>query len=146
AYSVLFTASLPLSAAILTVINTNDSGAGSLRQAILDANVTAGPDVIHFQIGSGPKTIALISPLPVITESVTIDGTTQPGYSGSPIIELNGSSAGAGANGLRISGGGSLVTGLVINRFVPAFPSTGGHGIVLELAGGSEIRGNYIGT
>ena len=129
-----------------TVTNTNDSGAGSLRQAILDANATAGADTIHFQIGSGPKTITPLSPLPTITESVAIDGTTQPGYSGAPIIEINGANAGAGASGLHITGGGSLVTGLVINRFVPAFPATGGNGILLEIGGGNEIRGNYIGT
>src|SRR5260370_22422906 len=70
-----------------TVINTNDSGPGSLRQAILDANANAGPDTIRFSISSGPQAIAPLSPLPTITDPVTIDGTTQPGYSGAPLIE-----------------------------------------------------------
>ena len=51
-----------------TVTNTNDSGQGSLRQAILDANATAGTDVIEFEIsGSDVHTIAPTSQLPTIT-------------------------------------------------------------------------------
>src|SRR5918993_2579989 len=62
----------------LTVTNTNDSGAGSLRQAILDANATDGASVIDFNIsGTGVKTIRPTSALPTITEPVTIDGYTQ---------------------------------------------------------------------
>ena len=67
-----------------TVINTNDSGPGSLRQAILGANANSGLDTIVFSIGSGPQTIAPLSALPTITDPVVIDGTTQPGYAGTP--------------------------------------------------------------
>src|SRR5438128_722268 len=92
-----------------TVLNTNDSGAGSLRQAILDANAAAGADVINFNIGGGGvQTISPTSILPQITSPVTIDGTTQPGLAGSPLIELNGASAGAFA-GLNITAGNSTV-------------------------------------
>ena len=60
--------------------NTDDSGAGSLRQAILDANGNGGFDTIAFNIaGSGVHTIALATPLPAITFAVTIDGYTQTG-------------------------------------------------------------------
>jgi hypothetical protein len=46
------------------VTNTNDTGAGSLRQAILDANAASGLDEIHFSIGNGgPQSIAPASPL-----------------------------------------------------------------------------------
>src|SRR5688500_14914481 len=55
--------------AIFTVLNTNDSGADSLRQAILDANATGGADQIQFAIGSGAQTIALASQLPPVTDS-----------------------------------------------------------------------------
>ncbi len=49
-----------LAAATFTVTNTNDSGAGSLRQAILDANANPGDDTIAFNIpGSGVQTIAV---------------------------------------------------------------------------------------
>src|SRR6185369_5159213 len=69
-------------AATFTVTNTNDSGAGSLRQAILDANATAGFDTVAFNIaGTGPHTIAPSSALPDITETATIDGYTQSGSS-----------------------------------------------------------------
>src|ERR1051325_6992741 len=46
--------------AVFTVTTTEDSGAGSLRQAIADANANAGPDIIEFNIEpAGEKTIRL---------------------------------------------------------------------------------------
>src|SRR5262249_3076322 len=106
---------------LLVVTNTNDSGFGSLRQAIINANATAGLDTITFLIGSGAKSIHLSSLLPTITDPVIIDGTTQPGYAGSPLIELEGSGVGSSGDGLAIYAGGSTVRGLAINRF----PSSG---------------------
>src|SRR5262245_56776486 len=68
--------------ATFVVTNVNNPGAGSLRQAILDANSSSGADTITFNIpGSGVHTIAPTSALPNITEAVTIDGYTQPGAS-----------------------------------------------------------------
>ena len=65
-----------------TVTSTADAGAGTLRQAILDANGNPGADTIAFNItGSGPHTISLASALPDITEALTIDGYTQSGAS-----------------------------------------------------------------
>src|ERR1043166_70022 len=129
-----------------TVTNINDSGSGSLRQAILDANANAGADTMVFNL-PGPKyTIAPASTLPIITDPVTIDGTTQPGFAGSPIIELRGSIAGP-ANGLVITGGGSTVRGLVINLFRKHNDvSTSGIGILIYKNGGNVIEGNFIGT
>jgi uncharacterized repeat protein (TIGR01451 family) len=121
------------------VTNTNDSGAGSLRQAITDANSNAGSDLITFNIpGSGIQTITPLSPLPGITGAVTIDGTTQTPGSLTPQIEIAGNSAGALSTGFAISGGGTTVRGLVINRF-------DGDGIDLS-GSGYIIEGNYIGT
>jgi hypothetical protein len=81
-----------LAAATFTVTNTNDSGNGSLRQAVTDANGGgAGPHTIVFNIlGSGVQTIALSSSLPMasVAGGLTIDGTTQPGYAGTPLIAL----------------------------------------------------------
>ena len=76
-------------AATFTVTNTNDSGPGSLRQAITDANDNAGADTIAFAIpgadpgcdGSGVCTIAPTLPLPGLSDAVTIDGYTQTGAS-----------------------------------------------------------------
>ena len=95
----------------LTVTTTADSGAGSLRQAILDANATNGLDTIAFNIpGPGVHTITPGSVLPTITDPVVIDGYTQPGATNNTqavgnnavlLIELNGSNAGvAGITGL----------------------------------------------
>ena len=51
----LFLAAAAAPAATFTVINTNDTGAGSLRQAIADANGSAGPHTINFNIpGADP--------------------------------------------------------------------------------------------
>ena len=118
--------------------NTNDSGPGSLRQAILDANSGSGSSTITFSIGSGPVTISPLTQLPTITAPVVIDGTTQPGFSGTPIVELSGANV-AGVTGLTISAGNSTVRGLVINRW-------GVHGIYMATNGNNVIEGNYLGT
>jgi HYR domain/Right handed beta helix region len=123
------------------VTNTNDSGAGSLRQAILDMNINLGLDTITFNIGSGPQAIAPTSELPAITDPAIIDGTSQPGFAGAPIIELNGAGAGAGVSGLTITASGATVRALVINRFNK-------NGILIQGGGatGNIIAGNYIGV
>ena len=53
-----------------------------------ECNAAPGADTIEFAIGSGPQTILLGSDLPTITDTVVIDGNTQPGFSGSPLVEL----------------------------------------------------------
>jgi hypothetical protein len=134
----------PALATTFTVTNVNDSGPGSLRQAILDSrDDTHSPHSINFNITSFStkskvRTISLLSPLPTISLPLTLDGTTQPGYAGKPIIELEGSHAGAGP-GLLISAGFSTIRGLVINRF-------DGDGVRMFDTNGNTIEGNYIGT
>jgi hypothetical protein len=123
--------------ATFMVTTTLDVGPGSLRQAIINANANTGPDTIQFAIGSGLKTIQPLSALPTITDAVVIDATTQPGYSGSPLIELRGTSAGA-SSGFDINGNNVTIRGFVINDF-----KTGG----IDIQGsGHVIQGNYIGT
>src|SRR5688500_13535285 len=100
-----------------TVTNTNDSGSGSLRQAILNANKTTAADTIKFAIGSGAKTISPRSKLPGISQPTLLDATTQPGFSGKPLIEISGVSAGSSAEGLKITGTGITVKGLAVTRF-----------------------------
>jgi CSLREA domain-containing protein len=119
----------------------------SLREAINAVNTDPNRDLIIFDIPeSGPHTIQLELPLPVITQSLTIDGYTQSGASPATsstlatlMIELDGSDAGADANGLVITAGNSTVRGLVINRFSAT-------GILLHGNGGNVIVGNYLGT
>jgi hypothetical protein len=149
--------------ATFTVTNNTDSGLGSLRQAILDSNVASGAtNTIDFNIqGTGVQVILPLSPLPTISVPVVLDGYTQPGSSPNTLargdnavllIELDGTAAGAGADGLFITAGGSTVEGLVINQFVKIPDATsptgfsGGHGILLQTNGGSTIQGNFLGT
>jgi titin len=125
-----------------TVTNTADSGAGSLRWAITNANANPGPDTINFQIsGAAPFTINLLSALPAVTDPVTIDATTQPEWLtyGTPVVELNGgAAAGSSSVGLQLNSASNIVLGLAINRF-------SAQGIVLSGAA-NVIQGNFIGT
>ncbi len=131
---------------VFTVTNTNDSGTGSLRQALADANATAGTDTIDFNIaGTGPHTIRPASALPDISEPVIIRGYTQPGAAPATentpatiLIELDGTNAGDDTHGLVMDADGSAVQGLVINRF-------GRAGIVV-LGDNCRVQGCYIGT
>ncbi len=125
-------------ATTFVVTNTNDNGPGSLRQAILDANANPGSDLINFNIGSGLKTITLASALPAISDPVVIDGTTQPGFSGTPLIEINGTSTGFNVV-LPISAGNTTIRSLILNHFQNG-------GILISDAGGNHIEGCYIGT
>ena len=139
----------------LVVTNTDDSGLGSLRQAMLDANAHTGvTDTIRFDIpGAGPHTIAPLSALPAISDPVVIDGTTQPGYVAyQSMIELDGTNAGPNANGLVVHVMSTTVRGLVINRFGAGGAGTGGVGIQLLNAnpglggGGIVIADNIVGA
>ena len=127
----------------LAVTNTNATGTGSLYEAIQNANANTGvTDTITFNIpGAGPHVINLTAALPAITDTVIIDGTTDPDYVGTPVIELDGSSAGAGISGLTLGAGsdGSTIRGLVINRFAT-------NGILVDGSDNNTITGNYIGT
>src|SRR5215207_10713434 len=115
--------------ATFTVTNVGDTGVGSLRQAILDANAAPGADVVAFDIpGAGIHTITpTLDILPASTGPLLVDGATQPGYAGRPLIELSGAAGRAGgwaAAGLVLNGAGSGVRGLTVNRFA-------GYGIAL---------------
>src|SRR5438132_550397 len=127
-----------------TVTNTNDTGTGSLRQAITDANNHSGLDTIDFNIpGAGVHTITPATALPNITDAVIIDGYTQPGASANTLavgdnaqlrIQLDGSTT--AGNGLAFGRrGGSTVRGLMINRYQ----------VGIFLSGGSQSGSNIIG-
>ncbi len=136
-----------------TVINTNDSGAGSLRAAISNANlsITAGPDLINFAIpGTGPFIIAPSNALPAVADMVIIDGYTQSGASSNTLavgnnavflIRLDGNNAPNNVAGLSLWGGNSTVRGLGITRFKSGF----GHGIEV-FSTNNIIAGNFIGV
>ena len=121
------------------VTNTLDSGPGSLRQAIINSNNSAGGNTITFAIAdTGPFTIIPLSALPTITKPVTIDATSEPGYAGTPLVELDGALAGAGTSGLVVSTNNTTIKGFAVNRF-------GLDGI--EIFGNNNVvAASYVGT
>jgi len=109
------------------------------------------PDVINFNIaGAGVKTIAITGVAePTIVRPLTIDGYSQPGASVNTLanadnavilVQLDGTGAGAGADGLTLGAGsaGSSISGLDITDFA-------GNGIVIQ-SNGNSIRGNFLGV
>jgi hypothetical protein len=150
------------------VVNKNDAGQGSLRQLMTNMNAlsntglaiqgrTAGIDHGIFMLAdgvarpgltvtyatmfaAGAATIVPLSALPSITTPMVLDASTHPLFATAPIIEINGTSAGAAVDGFSLAAGstGSTIKGFVINRFL-------GDGIQLN-AGGNFIQGNYIGV
>ena len=136
-----------------TVTNTNDTGPGSLRNALNWAAKYPGT-TIRFAIptsdpgyGGGVWTIRPASPLREVSldssvpcDGTMIDGTTQPGYAGSPLIVLDGSVLSGWYYGLKITGANCTVRGLTINNFVAL-------GICLSGAGatGNRVEGCWIG-
>ncbi len=129
------------------VTTTAATGAGSLEQAILDANADTTlptPYTITFAVtpGSAPFTINLPSSgLTSIARSVALDATSQAGYAGSPIIVLNGT--GVSGSGLVLGTGsdGSLLRGFDIIDFTAA----GTDGIDIE-SGGNAVQASYVGV
>jgi hypothetical protein len=126
-------------AATFTVTSTADSGNGSLRQAILSANLSAGTDSIRFTVGgAGVVNIIPRTELPALTGPVIIDGATQPGFAGTPLIRILGTNLSTAGSGLRVLGGGSTVRALWISGFAVA-------GLRLETAGSNVVVGNILG-
>lgn len=134
------------------VTNTNDIGAGSLRQAILSANGHAGADAVHFNIPWGATgcsadvcTIHLASALPILdtVSGLTIDGYTQP-YAdppdGSNPAEIKIVIDGDGFDCFVVTGANHLIRGLVVQDCGYGFDIRGSN------ATANVIAGNHIGT
>lgn len=116
----------PAGAAVFTVTTTAADGAGSLRQAIADANANPGGDTIAFDIpapqcsAAGVCTIHLGSATAPLTDPVIVDGTTQPRYGTAP---ANVCATAAAASYLRVE-----IT----------VPGTGDHVFQLDASAGSS--------
>ena len=131
-----------------TVTTTADSGAGTLRQAILDANANAGPDTIAFNIaGSGVHTITLASALAPITSPVTIDGYTQAGAS------ANTHPFGQGLNTvlrIQVTGGAGVGTCFSVqadNTTVKGLVTNGcTTSVDIQSGSNNRVEGNFFGT
>lgn len=148
-----------------TTVNVNNAGQGSLRQLITNANTLGGdaslaqsgrPAAIEnaiVMIGNGTAAaglraannyftggVATISPasaLPTISTPMILNAQAQPGWTSAPIIELNGTGAGAGTNGFLLTAGNTIVRGFIINRFTA-------NGI--QISGvNALVAGNWIG-
>ena len=144
--------------------NTGDSGAGSLRAAIDCANAHPGADTITFNIPSsdpgchlvpGVGTVCTIQTagLPIISDTATIDGYTQPGSSPNTLavgdnakvlIELDGTNA--ITSGIYINAPDVTVRGLVINRFHDqGIINDRGNGVFTNTSG-TVVEGCFIGV
>ena len=135
-----------------TVTNINDSGDGSLRKAISDANGSAGYDVINVTVTG---TVALLTALPTINDSVDINGSGQnsfviDGQNGAGVRPINVTAAGiyvtirnltvTRGNGTSLGGGIRIDGGAIVtlsNLTVTANTGTGAAGI--NLAGSSTL-------
>lgn len=134
-------------AATFVVNSANDVDDGacntvhcSLREAIRAANTNPGTDDLLFNISpGGAQTIVPLSALPTITESANLDGSTQPGYAGTPIISLRGDMAGAGVHGLVLNAQLVSVKHLAIFGF-------GGDAILIVGPGSDTVTANYLGV
>lgn len=124
-----------ISAPILLVTTTDPTGPGSLSEQINIANQRPGPDVINFAIpGNGPFTIpvAFTGQIPMVTDPVSIDATSQPGYSGIPLVELDGPSD-PGSVTLFIDADNAEIRGFLINtRGTAVFIGSGRSGITIK--------------
>ncbi len=100
----------------LVVTTTADAGPGSLRQAIVDANLSPDRNTISFAIpGMGPHDIFPETDLPQLSSPVVVDGKTQPGYTGTPMVGICGGDS--LTYGLWFDGNRSRVQGIAITGF-----------------------------
>ncbi|WP_323752734.1 VCBS domain-containing protein, partial [Marinobacter sp.] len=131
------------------LLNKGTDGKISLREAITAANATPNgdvSDVIRFNItdalANGAHTIEFGSALPTITDTLVIDGTSEPDFSGTPVIRIDGSAAGNNVDGLSFSAtsDNSIVRGMMITGFTR-------DGILVR-AGADHLTftSNWIGT
>lgn len=143
------------SAADYVVLTPNDSGPGSLREAIQAANAAPGADRVVFNIpGVGVQVISVLSPLPEITDALEIDGYTQPGAKpnsqaiGSDavvLIQLEGTQD--STDGLTINAANCTIRGLALTNFIRRDPFFVNGGVAIAARGGSgnKIEGCFIG-
>lgn len=99
------------------VTNTKDSGAGSLRDAIICANTSLTKMKISFQIpGEGPHIISPLTALPTLKKSLSIDGFTQAGENKYAIVLVGSNNL---TRGFEVNSGVSSVTirGIIFQQF-----------------------------
>ena len=130
-----------VSATTITVTNLADFDPGSLYQAVFQANTSPPPVVIQFNYTGTPPFIIRYtnSFLPYLTNEVSIDGASQPGYTGStPVVWLDGSgNTNASIFGILVQGGNSTIRALRVHGFANT-------GIILSDKDGDSVVGCWI--
>ena len=132
----------------------NGRGAGIEHVVFMLPNATTGsggslklsgglrPSLNAFTTPAGSikvATIPLASASLTVASPLVVDAQTQPGWSGFPVVEVNAAAIGNGSDGaLTVTGGGSTVRGLIINR-------SPRYGISVP-SGKNLVQGNYVGT
>ena len=116
-----------------------DNGLSSctLRAAIEEANALPGTDTVTFAITSGDPLIQPAVELPVITDTILIDGTTQPGYVDKPLVRIDGAAGCSRCSGLVLASNDSTIRGLSITSFEVGISISGENNV---------IEGNFIGV
>ena len=132
-------ARLLLTGPYVVTSTADDGSAGTLRWAVSQVNSSTGPGVIQFDLGTGLQRIAMVGPLPEITNPVQIDGPINSNDARQPLVQIDGSGAGGRCDGLVIAGGDSVVQNVLISGF-------SGAGIVLDGGSGNLVQGDQIGT
>ena len=144
------TASVAVTGATMTVVNTNDAGPGSLRQALLDTQngvCTPLPCTIAFSIGSGAVLITPATTFPALGNQIIVDATTQPGYTGTPLVEIDGIVAGTI---FTVTGSNSAIRGFSLTNATIAADLQGDNNTVqscyigLDPLGGDEPNNDGI--
>lgn len=151
AFWVVIAAGFSADAATFIVTSTNDVGAGTLRQAMIDANATTNADVIAFNIpGAGPHDIYLFTALPIITNSLTIDGFTQSGsksntlmYGNNSDLRINIQPSAQGFGGFHVQTNYVTIRGLSLRRYQVAavYLQTGVSNVVEGCLFGTDTNG-----
>ncbi|HMP76857.1 MAG TPA: right-handed parallel beta-helix repeat-containing protein [Kiritimatiellia bacterium] len=147
-------------AATFTVTNAANSGAGTLRAAITNANTAgAGTHIIAFNLAA-PFQVTLTNALPSMTNSILIDGATQPGYTGAPVVVVRGQygtaeaglqfwAAGGGVRALRMTGftnNAAINVHGVSNRVAGCWLMTNSGGVVVNSLGRHALIGGVGAT
>lgn len=134
-----------LAPATFTVTNTGDLDGmgnpviGSLRHRLLQANGDPDADTINFALPGPSYVINPSAALPTIITPTTINGGSQPGFAGTPLVELRGNGVASAYPGLYLGVGGSSVLNLIVNNF------SNGFGIAMN-GSGNTVTNCYVGT
>jgi parallel beta-helix repeat protein len=137
----------PAGATTFTVSNPNDSGAGSLRLAIEQANAAPGSHLIQFQLQPSANTIRPLTPLPAVDGDIRLVGLPFTFPPPTPLSDreavIDGSLQSGPKIGLHLAGDNSAVSGLAFTNFRDG--QGGGIAILVEGAS-AHLQENYVGT